>query len=137
ELVRRHLNFVYSVALRTTGDDSHLAQEVCQDVFLAVARKAGPLSRHPVFKSWLHTAAQFSAAKAVRASTRRRAREQEAHRMHELNAGKPDEPRATDLGPVIDAALNHLGETDRAAVLLRFFEDRSFAEIGRRLGLSE
>src|ERR1043165_7377551 len=81
ELVRRHVDFVHAVALRTAGFDAHLAQEVSQDVFLAMAQKAAALQRHPILKSWLHTAAQYSAAKAVRGAQRRKAREQEAHRM--------------------------------------------------------
>lgn len=39
--------------------------------------------------------------------------------------------------PIIDQALQELSGEDREAVLLRFFENRPFAEIGRELNLSE
>lgn len=39
--------------------------------------------------------------------------------------------------PVLDAALAELGETDRAAILLRYLQDQSFGEVGARLALSE
>jgi RNA polymerase sigma factor (sigma-70 family) len=135
ELVRRHLDFTYSVALRRVGHDAHLADEVCQDVFCALARKAKVVSRLPALKAWLHTAVHYAAANAVRATRRRRAREEEVLSMHELDERTP--PSWHEVAPVIDAAINQLNEADRTAVLLRFFEEHSFSEIGRRLGLSE
>src|SRR6185369_14902396 len=41
------------------------------------------------------------------------------------------------LRPVLDAAMLELNETDREAVLLRYFDNRPHAEIASRLGLSE
>jgi len=50
ELVRRHVDFVYGVAVRRVGGDSHLAEDICQDVFVALARKAASLSRRPLLR---------------------------------------------------------------------------------------
>ena len=47
------------------------------------------------------------------------------------------EPAWEEIEPRLDAAINRLGETDRAAILLRFFENRNFREVGAALGLSE
>ena len=41
-LVRQHLNLVFATALRQVGD-RRLAEEISQDVFAALAKKAGAL----------------------------------------------------------------------------------------------
>ena len=73
ELVRRHLDLVYSAALRQVNGDAHLAQDVAQTVFTDLARKAEALSRRSVVTGWLYTSAHFAAAKAVRTEQRRHA----------------------------------------------------------------
>ena len=137
ELVQRHLSLVYFAALRRTGGDAHLAEDIAQGVFTALAREAGALSRHTALPGWLYTATRFTAAKALRAARRRQTREQEAHLMHELYA----DPGASDdwekLRPVLDDALDALNARDREAVLLRFFADLPLAEIGARLNVTE
>ena len=137
ELVRRHLNLVYAVALRQCGGDAHLAQDVAQHVFTDLARKAAALASRPVLSGWLHRATQFAATDVVRAERRRRIREQEAHAMQELNRHPGAEPDWDRLRPVLDQAVNELGERDRDAVMLRFIEGRGFADIGAALRLSE
>ena len=84
ELVERHLNLVYSAALRQVNGDAHLAQDVAQTVFADLARKAASLARRPVLTGWLYTSAHFAAAKAVRMERRRHAREEEAQFMNPL-----------------------------------------------------
>ena len=49
----------------------------------------------------------------------------------------PDVLASETLGPVVDDLILDLPEDDRVAVLLRFFEGRSYAEIGRQLDLTE
>src|SRR5436190_22898787 len=84
ELVQRYLDLVYSAALRQVYGDAHRAQDVTQVVFTTLARKAASLTGHPVLAGWLYTATQHAAAKVIRSETRRHAREQEAHAMHEI-----------------------------------------------------
>lgn len=135
ELVRRRIGLVYSVAWRHTRD-AQRAEDVTQAVFTALARKAGELARRPVLVGWLYRSAQFAASDAVRVEVRRKAREQEAHTMNESEREAP-EPDWPVLRPVLDEGLNDLEERDRDAVLLRFFDGRSFAEIGAKLNLTE
>ena len=47
ELVRRHVDFVYSAAVRMVRD-AHLAQDVAQGTFVALARNAAKLTERPV-----------------------------------------------------------------------------------------
>ena len=144
ELVRRYLDLVYSVALRQVGGDAHMAEDVAQQVFAALARKAAALADRPAVSGWLYRSTHFAASDAVRGERRRRRREQEAQRMNleEFNGseGRLSEGSHADwdrVRPAIDAAIAELNERDRDAVSLRFFEGRSFADVGSRLHLSE
>ncbi|HWA09443.1 MAG TPA: sigma-70 family RNA polymerase sigma factor [Opitutaceae bacterium] len=137
ELVHRYIGLVYSVALRQMSNDSHLAQDVTQKVFTELAREAAALSRHPALSGWLYCSTQFIAIDLVRSEQRRRARELEAQTMHELT-GSPDPALDSEnLRPVLDQVMGDLNEHDRNAVMLRFFEGRPFAEVGRKLELTE
>src|SRR5688572_15335221 len=80
ELVRRYVDLVYSAAVRLVVD-RHLAEDVAQAVFLALARNARKLTGRAVISSWLLVTTRNLAAKTVRAEIRRRAREQEACSM--------------------------------------------------------
>ncbi len=137
ELVQRHLNLVYSAALRQVHGNAHLAQDVAQSVFTDLARKAGSLSRRAVLTGWLYTSVHFAAAKAVRSEQRRSTHEWEASTMRELLHDPEPEPDWDQLRPVLDAAMHELKDIDREALLLRYFENRQFAEVGAQLGLSE
>ena len=134
ELVRRHVDFVHSAAVRMVRD-AHLAEDVTQSVFAALAQNARQLAEHPVLSGWLHRTAQNLAANVVRSEVRRRAREQEAVAMNELLAAEPD-ARWEDIAPQLDAALGELGEADRDALLLRYFEHKSALEMAAVLGIS-
>lgn len=140
ELVRRRVGLVYSVALRQVGGDSHLAQDVTQRVFTDLAQKAPALASRRVLSGWLYRSAQFAASDLVRSERRRRAREQENLTMNATAAAETEGGGAMDwdkLRPVLDEAMAALGDEDRDAVALRFLEEKPFAEIGRRLAISE
>ena len=138
EIVRRQVNLVYSAALRQVHGDAQLAQDVTQLVFADLARKAGMLARRRVLAGWLFTSTRYAAAKLVRGEQRRRARETEAELMRKtLYDDGVETLDWARVRPVLDAALAELGEADRAAVLLRFFEGHDYAGVGGRLGLGE
>src|SRR5882672_9326638 len=136
ELVRRHLDFVYGVALRQVGGDVHRAEDVAQEVFTTLARKASPLARRPVLGGWLYRTAQFTAIDAVRVESRRQAREQKAEIMHEPSTNS-EEVDVEKLRRLVDQAMSELSDADRDAVWLRFFAGFSFGEVGARLRLTE
>jgi RNA polymerase sigma factor (sigma-70 family) len=137
ELVDRHLGLVYSAALRQVNGDAALAKDVAQTVFTDLARKAASLSRRAVLTGWLYTSTHFAAAKALRTEQRRHAREREAHIMHELLQGSAPDMDWEKLRPALDQVMHELREADRAAILLRYFENRPLAEVAAKIGLSE
>ena len=135
ELVRRHIDLVYSAALRMVGD-THLAEDVTQSAFVALAQNARQLTGRAVLSGWLHRTAQNLAANAVRSEVRRRAREQEAAVMNELLSAESDATWET-IAPHLDAALGELNDAERDALLLRYFERKSAREMAAILGTSE
>ena len=137
ELVRRHLGLVYHAALRQTGGDAHRAQDVAQEVFTSLARKARTLAQRPTLAGWLHTSTRYAALQAVRTERRRQNREQEIYAMSDPLHSESSGADWERLKPFVDEALHSLGERDREAVLLRFFEGRPFAEVGAKLAVSE
>jgi RNA polymerase sigma factor (sigma-70 family) len=135
ELVRRYVNLVYSAALRQVNGDAHLAHDVAQTVFTDLSHKAGSLAHRENLAGWLYTSTHFAAAKVIRTETRRRDREEKFMR-------EPTDETALNadwekIGPALDAAMHELKETDRTAILLRYFEDRQFVEVGAKLGVNE
>src|SRR5829696_5256947 len=133
-LVTRHINLVYSVALRCVGDP-HQAEEVAQAVFILLAKKAAQLRHDKALSSWLFQTTRFTASNFIRGETRRHRREQEAHVQSVLNdSGSDVWPR---IAPLLDDAVAGLNEKDRQAIVLRFYEGRNSREVGAVMGASE
>jgi RNA polymerase sigma factor (sigma-70 family) len=141
ELVRRHLDLAYSAALRQVRSPQ-LAEEVAQSVFTDLARNAGKLKPDTVLTAWLYQVTRRTAVDVVRKESRRQLREQIATEMNAMNAHAADsgtgfQPVWTDIEPVLDKAMEALDDTDRAAVLLRYFENKTLREVGQTLGTSD
>jgi RNA polymerase sigma factor (sigma-70 family) len=132
-LVERHVSLVHSSALRQMRNP-HLAEEITQAVFIILARKAGSLGRETVLAGWLCRTARFVACNALKTEHRRRHREQEAHMNSLLNEPEPDV--WPQVAPFLDEAVAQLGEADRNAVVLRFYEQQPLEEVGRVPGLN-
>jgi RNA polymerase sigma factor (sigma-70 family) len=137
EIVRRHVDLVYSAALRQMRGDHHRAQEVTQMVFVSVARKAAALVRHPVLPAWLYRSTGLAALDLQRREARRKFHERESALEAMLTCETEAGPEWDRIRPVLDDAMNQLGERDREAIVLRYFANRPYAEVGQRLGLSE
>jgi RNA polymerase sigma factor (sigma-70 family) len=132
ELVQRHLNLVYSAALRQARSPQ-LAEEISQSVFTDLARDAHKLKPDTVLTAWLYQVARRTAIDVVRRESRRQARERLAVEMAAMNTASD----WTQIEPLLDEAMDALEETDRAAVLLRYFDNKSLREVGQALGTSD
>ena len=133
-LVARHINKVYSVALRHTGNP-HQAEEITQAVFVILARKSRHLGKRVILEGWLYQTARLTALASVRSEIRRVRREQEAYMQSVSTLTEQDV--WPQIAPLLDAAIASLNKTDRHAVVLRFVYGKSMREVGAALGLSE
>ena len=133
ELVRRHMNLVYSAALQQVRSRD-LAEDVVQSVFCDLARNAGRISAKVPVAAWLHVVTRRTAVDLIRREARRTAREQDAAG---IAAMKPTPDNWNAIEPLLDEAIGSLPAADRNAVLLRFFEQKSLREVGEALGSSE
>ncbi len=131
-LVRRHVDLVHSTALRQVRLPQ-LAEEVAQSVFTDLARHAGKLKPGTILTAWLYQVTRRAAIDVVRSESHRQARERFAAEMATMNSS----PDWTHIEPLLDEGMDALDETDRAAVLLRYFENKSLREVGEALGTSE
>lgn len=136
QLVERHLPLVYRSALRQLNSDTHHAQDVAQMVFTALAKKARPLAAHSNLCAWLYATTHRIACHTIRTEMRRRKREEVWTREAELS--ECDERSGwSALAPMLDEGVRALATGERDALVLRYFSNRSFAEVGAILGIGE
>jgi len=133
-LVDQHLGMVFGTAVRRTGDRS-LSEEIAQNVFTALAKKAGEIRAAAALPAWLHRATILECSKAIRGESRRKKR---MEKLIEINALEGDglavwKHAASDL----DEAVDELPAADREILFQRFYEDKSFREIAKSSGKSE
>jgi RNA polymerase sigma factor (sigma-70 family) len=134
ELVARHINLVYSTALRMVRDTA-LAKDVAQLVFIQLARKAPLIRSGQALPGWLYRVTRCQAANALRDDHTRRQRETEAMNMTQTDAGSS--MAWESIAPHLEAAMNTLSTADQNAVVLRFFQGRSWREVAGALSLRE
>ncbi|EEF62829.1 RNA polymerase sigma factor [Pedosphaera parvula] len=135
ELVTRYVDLVYSVAFRLVNRDAHLAQDIAQTVFVDLARIAPTLSKDVMLGGWLHRHTCYVASTFLRGERRRQLRENEAVQMNALH--DHSDANLAQVAPILDEAINQLGEGDRTAIMLRFFAQHDFRTVGAAIGTNE
>jgi len=138
EIVRRHIDLVYSAALRQVHD-RHAAEDITQLAFLALARKAHRFKPGVIVTAWLLATTRYEAMNAMRARSRRRWYERRAAKMADAPQARPNVAEAEweQIAPELDDALSSLSRKSRDAVILRYFRDLSMREVAQYLGIRE
>jgi RNA polymerase sigma factor (sigma-70 family) len=135
-LVHRHLDLVYGTAIRKLGDPGG-AEEVSQNVFAALARKAWRFAPDDSLPAWLYRTTLLEAKAWLRAELRRRRREHAAAELGTTMSTSNEQSALRALLPLLDEALLSLREKDRTALLLRYHEKQSLRDVGVALGIGE
>jgi RNA polymerase sigma factor (sigma-70 family) len=138
ELVARRTDLVYSAALRQV-ESADLACDLAQGVFTDLARKARPVAEKmpggDSLTGWLLRSTRYAALNLMRDIRRRMANERQA--MEQLIIDSEFAPDWEAIRPLLDEAMDSLGDEDHTVVLLRYFENKSLREVGQALGTSD
>ncbi len=141
QIVRRHVNAVFSAAARQVGE-RQLAEDITQAVFVVLARKSARLCRRNAgtLSGWLLNCVRYASANALKMRKRRIRHEQAAGACFRSGACSPDPSEVLlwqEISQQLDCAVLKLPAQYRQAILLRYFEDRSISQIAQRLNMSE
>lgn len=138
ELVTGWTDMVYATALRVSHGQETLAEDTTQSVFTRLAIAPEKVKDARALGAWLHAAATGFTLDALRFEARRRRREETSQRLIMMHS---PEPTASDgwheLIPEIDGALSKLPPQDSQLLLLRFWQQQDWRNIGRNFGLSD
>jgi RNA polymerase sigma factor (sigma-70 family) len=136
QLAARHSGWVYSTALRHVRDP-HVARDVSQAVFIVLARKGVSLGPRMPLNAWLFKVTRYAAAHALRSASRRRRHERSAAAMNPEIPVLSTDPVLERMHSHLDPMVSRLNASDRQAILLRFYEQKSMTDVGVALGVSE
>jgi RNA polymerase sigma-70 factor (ECF subfamily) len=135
ELVRRYERPVLSLVVRIVRDPA-LAEDLAQDSFVKAFQALASFDPRRRFSSWLFRIAHHIALDALRR------RQPETVTLDDPAATEPsiepvDPADRLALARALDDALGRLRAEHRAALVLRYHEGLSYAEIAEALGIPE
>lgn len=117
ELVRRHRDRLWAVALRTLGDREEAADAV-QDAFVSAYRKAGSFRGEAAVTTWLHRIVVNACLDRMRRKSVRPVADDELIEAAERDVQLPDQTLEREVSMEVSAALKMLPADQRAALVL-------------------
>lgn len=142
--MRAYQDMVFTTAARIAGNDKQ-AEDIAQEVFLKAYENYEQIRNSPTVGGWLKTVATNLSLNYLARYRRRWRLFSEMHRQdededQEMELPMPENVAAgVDLGmqrQLIEQALQRLPEPHRVPLVLYHFEDMSYEEIAKRLGVS-
>jgi RNA polymerase sigma-70 factor (ECF subfamily) len=137
DLVRRHQDRVFGMALRTTGKPED-AEDLAQDVFLSVFRGLAGFKGDAQFTTWLYRIAWNRCADWLRRNRkpgRRTVPLEEADDVADERADPATEAVGRDDHRRLRRAIDGLDERYRSVIEMAGVQGMSYAEVGAALGL--
>jgi RNA polymerase sigma factor (sigma-70 family) len=134
ELVRRHIGWVYHLAMRQLRDPAD-AEDATQAVFMLLLRKAGRFRDAQPISPWLFHSTMFMCRDARKSRQRRAIHERKAAAMRSEANRAENSP--SEISCQLDEAIDRLRQIDRQTIVLRFFQGLSHEQIAETLGISE
>ena len=136
-LAERYTGLIYGTARRRTGSHE-LSQEIAQNVFAILARKAPALARNATpLAGWLHRATVLESCQALRREGSRRRVLQAFAAEQEQAAAGAFFMNMDEIAPELDEALDQLPRADRELLLARYFDGQSYHELAAATGRNE
>ncbi|ASR05533.1 RNA polymerase sigma factor SigM [Gordonia rubripertincta] len=135
DLINRHLDYLWSVAIRTSQNPEDAADGL-QDALLAAHRTAGDFRSDAKVTSWLHRIVVNACLDRIRRNNARRTVPLPEWDVLSI-ADTADDIAAVDLSVSIGRALHALPEGQRQAIVAVDLEGYSVAEAASLLGVAE
>ncbi|HSG40619.1 MAG TPA: sigma-70 family RNA polymerase sigma factor [Thermoanaerobaculia bacterium] len=135
-LVERYSQRLFRVAWRILGEEAS-AEDAVQEAFLRAYRALPRFDARSQFGTWLHRIAANTAIEILRKRQRQRPEGQEQADAPSSEPGPDRRALSQEVDRAVREALSGLSPLERAAFVLRHYEERSIAEVCDTLGLRE
>ncbi|MGI9239326.1 MAG: sigma-70 family RNA polymerase sigma factor [Verrucomicrobiales bacterium] len=134
QLVELYGGLVLGAAQRVTGE-AEAAEDAAQNTFVTLAHKAPMLRGRKSLGGWLHHTAVNNARNILRS------RRREEQKRARFGRSADSDPTGADdswqaMQPVLDNSLASLSESDREALILRYYRGCSVQEVASTMDLS-